>query len=153
MPEQDISSLCMWVSWGWTAWKYCSRHVAVVAQILMYMYILYIHTYIYMFIFTHTYIHAYIHYMGPGRARAHVMYICMHICMGIYKYVYMYVHIIYKYTLVFGRRRRRAENNISRLSNPKTPTCTGIKYPVRASNPSLLSTYVGPYVYTDGVHT
>ena len=31
MPERDISSLCMWVSWGWTAWKYCSRRAAAVA--------------------------------------------------------------------------------------------------------------------------
>ncbi len=34
MPERDISYLCMWVSCGWTAWKYCSRRAAAaVAQI------------------------------------------------------------------------------------------------------------------------
>ncbi len=31
MPERDISSLRMWVSWGWAAWKNCSRRVVVVA--------------------------------------------------------------------------------------------------------------------------
>ncbi len=66
MPERDISSLCMWVSWGWTAWKYCSRRAAAVVALglrgLPPIYT-YIHVYIYPYIYTCIYT---LHGPGPG---------------------------------------------------------------------------------------
>ena len=35
MPERDMSSLRMWVSWGWAAWTNCSRRVVVAAVALV----------------------------------------------------------------------------------------------------------------------